>query len=164
MSVVLPKVLGCGNTRCTRAAPGTLHMLLEGHHQSAPLLAPARAPLFVGRSILRHRSAARSAICGSSHDRVSRCKSKSKHWMLSWQLLRYCDLIAIPAAGVILGKAEQEGGADSKERQLEQASRFRPAPVGTGVSACTDIFCADNKDPGQPCIPSAILCRRLQSW
>ncbi|KAL0052888.1 hypothetical protein WJX82_009212 [Trebouxia sp. C0006] len=92
MSVVLPKALGCGNTRCTRAAPG--------------------------RSILRHRSAARSAFCGSSHDPVRRCKCKR----------------------VILVKAEQEGSVDSKEQQLEPASRSRPAPVGTGDFKAGDIL------------------------
>lgn len=91
MSVVLPKALGCGNARCTRAAPG--------------------------RSILRHRSAARSAFCGSSHDPVRRCKCK----------------------GVILVKAEQEA-ADSKEQQLEHASRSRPAPAGTGDYKAGDVL------------------------
>ncbi|KAL0037446.1 hypothetical protein WJX79_008515 [Trebouxia sp. C0005] len=50
MSVVLPKALGCRNTRCTTAAPG--------------------------RSNLPLRSAVRSAVCGPSHDSVRRCRCK----------------------------------------------------------------------------------------
>ncbi|DBA82766.1 hypothetical protein WJX77_011526 [Trebouxia sp. C0004] len=50
MSIVLPKALGCGHTRSTRAAPG--------------------------RSNLRYRNSLRSAVCGPSHDPVRRCSCK----------------------------------------------------------------------------------------